>query len=703
MTATRTYLASSVLVLSACVVTRPPVAAVHPHRITAPAGTREDPYYWLRDDSRTDKRVLAHLRAENAYTAAATRRSSKMRRKLFEEIVGHFKQDDSSAPVRSRGYRYYSRRVKGGEYLVYCRTRDVPGAPEEILLDGNQLAKGHRFFTIGDYEVSDDNTLLTYTVDYVGRDQFTVRYKDLTSGRLLPDAVENAEAGLAWAADGRTVLYTEKDPVTLLGTRIKAHRLGTATKADRTIYEEKDHAFYISVERSRSRRLLYITAQSTVSTEIWWAEASDPSLHFSVILPRERDHEYFAEDLGEKWLIRTNFQAPNHRIVEVPMNEVRDRSRWRDVVAHRTDAFLESFQTFRDFIAISERSGGLSKIRVKQWSRPDSRLIEEDEPTYAATLGKNPEVDTTVLRYGYTSLVTPDTAYDYDVATDKRTLVKQQVVLGGFRREDYATEYLHVPIAGVEVPVSVVYRKSTPRNGTAPLLQEGYGAYGLCEDAHFELAHLPLLDRGFVYAIAHVRGGQELGRAWYDDGKLMHKKNTFTDFVAVTDYLVAHGYAAKDRVFARGGSAGGLLMGAVANLAADRYRALIANVPFVDVVTTMLDESIPLTTNEFDEWGDPKDPAAYHYMLSYSPYDNVRAQPYPAMLVTTGLRDGHVQYYEPAKWVAKLRAYKTDRNPLLLKTNMDAGHGGRSGQLEHYHELAFEYAFLLDQLTIARH
>ena len=619
-------------------------------------------------------------------------------KRIFDELVSHDKQDDISAPARDNGYWYYTRRVIGGEHSVLCRKKDAPDAIEETLLDGNAMAKDQAYFAIGGYAISDDNRLLAYTIDLVGRRQWTLHFKDLRTGTTLPDAVANVDSQVEWAADSQTVLYVEKDPVTLLSTRVKRHALGADPKADPTLYEEKDHAFYLGVERTRSKRLLLIVAQSTVSTEVWTARANDPALAFSVVIPRERDHEYSLEDLGDRLVLRTNWKAKNFRIVEVPAKLVADRERWRDVVPHRDDAFVEGFLTFRDFIAVAERSGGLAKVRVKRWGEPASRVIAADEPAYTARLGTNWEVASPSLRYEYTSLTTPETTYDYDVVTGEKALVKRHPVLGGFDPQHYTTEYLHVPTDGVEVPVSLVYRKTTPRDGTAPLFQEGYGSYGLSEDPMFREKLLPLLDRGFVFAIAHVRGGQELGRRWYEDGKLLHKKNTFDDFIAVTDYLTQHGYGAKDRVVAHGGSAGGLLMGAIANLAPNKYRVIVADVPFVDVVTTMLDESIPLTRNELDEWGNPKNKDAYDYMLSYSPYDNVRAQAYPAMLVTTGLWDSQVQYYEPAKWVARLRARKTDQRTLLLKTNMDAGHGGKSGRFQRLRELAFEYAFILDQL-----
>ena len=675
---------------------RPPKAHTEAHTVSTPAGSRTDEYYWMRDDTRTRQDVLAHLASENTYTDGVMKHTQSAQELLYKELVGHVKQDDASAPVLDRGYAYYQRRITGGEYTIYCR-KQSPSGPEQVLLDGNQLASGHDFFAIGGYEVSDDNKLLSYSVDVVGRRQWTIKLKNLVTGEVLADEIPNAEEQTAFTADGRAVLYVEKDPVTLLSTRVKKHVLGTDARLDAVVYEEKDHSFYLGVSVSRSHKYLLISLQSTVATEIWTARADDPALRFSVVLPRERHHEYSVEDLGDRYVMRTNYQAKNFRIVEAPMAKVGDRSAWRDVVPHRDDAFIESFLTFRDFLAVAERSAGLSKVRVKRWSRSDSTLIAADEPSYASELAANPDVGASQLRYVYTSLTTPSSVYEYDVTTAEKRLLKQESVLGGFDSKSYSTEYLHVALdGGVSVPVSIVYRKGLAKNGTAPLLQDGYGAYGYASDPHFDADLLSLLDRGFVYAIAHVRGGQELGRRWYEDGKLMNKKHTFSDFVAVTDFLVENKYVAKERVFARGRSAGGLLIGAVANLAPEKYRGMIVGVPFVDVVTTMLDESIPLTTNEFDEWGNPKEKAAYEYMLSYSPYDNVAKKAYPAMLVTTGLWDSQVQYYEPAKWVARLRARKTDSHPLLLKVNMEAGHGGKSGRFQRYRELALEYAFLFD-------
>ena len=685
----------------------PPVAKKVPHVVSSPHGDREDPYYWLRDDSRKNPDLLAWLGAENAYKQAMLAHTEPAQQALYDEIVGRVKQDDASVPERKNGWWYYTRFEEGREYPIIARRKAAAdgrydaAAPEQVLLDGNALAEGKGFFQIGNTEVTRDGRILAWVEDTTGRRQWTLRFKDLETGAVLPGEIRNVEASLAWANDGRTILYIEKDPVTLLGYKVRKHVLGTDPANDPLVYEEKDRSFYMGVFKSRSDRYVFIGLQSTVSTEQWVADADDPELAFRVLVPRERDHEYQAEDFGGDWIVRTNWQAKNFRVVRVPMAKIADRKAWRDVVAHRDDALVQDVAVFRDFLAVNERSGGLRQVRTVRWSDGRSALIESGEKPFTAYLGNNPEVDTGTLRYYYTSLTTPGSTYDLDVATGTRTLMKRDPVLGTFDPADYASEFVFAPARdGTRVPVSIVYRKGFARDGTAALYQYGYGSYGASMDPTFSSARLSLLDRGVVYAIAHVRGGQEMGRQWYEDGKLLKKKNSFTDFIDVTDFLVREGYAAKDRVVAMGGSAGGLLMGAVVNLAPERYRAIVAHVPFVDVVTTMLDETIPLTTNEFDEWGNPKDKVYYDYMLSYSPYDNVERKAYPAMLVTTGLWDSQVQYFEPAKWVARLREMKTDDNPLLFRVNMEAGHGGKSGRFQRFRETAEEYAFLLDRLGI---
>jgi oligopeptidase B len=681
----------------------PPRAAQKPHEVPSPHGSRADPYYWLRDDTRKDPEVLGYLEAENAYTQAVLAPTRDLQERLYEEIVGRLAQDDASPPTLMRGHWYYTRFEAGREYPLYCRRAGARDAPEQLLLDANERASGHGFYQVGGYDVSLDNRLLAFTEDTVGRRQYVLRVKDLRTGEVLPDAIANVEPDVVWAADHRSILYVEKDPETLLGKRVRRHVLGTPAAADLLVHEEPDPAFYLGVSRSKDNRWLFIVLQSTLVSEWRYAAAADPQLRFVPVLPREPDHEYQVEARGDDFVIRTNWQAPNFRLVRVPIRASADKAKWRDVVPHRADVLVERYDVFRDYLAINERAGGLLGIRIKPWGKGRDVHVGSDEPAYTATLGSTPEMDSHVVRYTYTSLTTPVTTWDHDLRTGARELVKREPVLGDFDPARYATEYVHATARdGTRVPVSLVYRRGVKRDGTAPLLQYGYGAYGYSLNPAFASARLSLLDRGFVYAIAHVRGGQELGRAWYEDGRLLKKRNTFTDFIDVTEFLVRQGYGARDKVFAMGGSAGGLLVGAVANLRPDLYRGIVTQVPFVDVVTTMLDESIPLTTNEFDEWGNPKQKAWHDYMLSYSPYDNVRAQAYPAMLVETGLWDSQVQYYEPAKWVAKLRANKTDANPLLFHVNMEAGHGGKSGRFRKYRDVAMEYAFLLTQAGVER-
>jgi oligopeptidase B len=671
----------------------PPRALRRSHLVQASAGTRDDPYFWLRDDERTSTEVRAHLEAENAYTDRVLQPLKPLMDTMYVEMVGRLKPDDASVPVRHRGYWYQSHYEPGREYPIYTRRRDVEGSEREVLIDCNVLAAGHAFFQLGGFEVSPDNRLLAYTLDTVGRRQFVIQIRNLETGELLADAVDNVEPGVAWSDDNR-LLYVEKDPITLLGRRVRVHRLATAAQEDVLLYEEPDETFDLVVERSKSERFLYIGAESTTSSEWRYTAADAADLRFEVFLPRAPEHEYEIEHFQNDFLVLTNWQAENFRIMAVNIGAEKDQSQWRDVIAHDTSVFIHDFEIFNDFLAVSERSSGLRKLRVRFWSGETYHLAADD-PTYTMHLGANPEMDVTQLRYAYTSLTTPTTVFEHETKTRGNTLLKREVVLGDFNPERYTSEFIWVPARdGERVPVSIVRRKDTPLDGTAPLFQYGYGSYGICIDPSFSSARLSLLDRGFVYAIAHIRGGQELGRRWYNAGRLLNKWNTFTDFIDVTDYLVAHRYAHPGKVFASGGSAGGLLVGAVMNTAPEKYAGVVANVPFVDVVTTMLDESIPLTTLEYDEWGNPTDARYYAYMLSYSPYDNVKAQAYPPLLVTTGYWDSQVQYFEPAKWVARLRELKTDRNIVLLHTNLEAGHGGKSGRYEHLHEIAREYAFV---------
>jgi oligopeptidase B len=679
----------------------PPVAEKKPFAVLSPNGNRPDDYYWLRDDDRKDPQVLAYLNAENAYTDALLVHTKPLQEKLYGEIVSRIKQDDSSVLYRKNGWWYYSRWEAGQSYPIYARKQGDLSGPEQVMLDVPKLAAGHEFYSIGAQAVSPNSKLLAYTEDAVGRRQYSLRFKNLETGQTLPDRIENVQPKIAWAADNRTVIYVERDPVTLLGRRVRKHLLGADPASDPIVYEEADTSFYIDVGKTKDDRYLYIQAQSTVSSEMRVADAHDPDLAFRIFLPRERDHEYQAEHLGNRWIIRTNWQAKNFRIMEVNAGDEADRGKWRELVPHRGDAFINGMDVFAGFLAIDERTGGLRKIRIRNWSDGAERFIASDDPTYAFSLGDNHEIDATTVRYSYDSLTTPTSIFDFDVRTGERKLLKRDPVLGDFSPSNYDSEYLWATGRdGVKIPVSLVYRKGLKRDGKAPLFQYAYGSYGNSTDPDFSVPLLSLLDRGFVYAIAHVRGGQEMGRDWYDNGRLLKKQNTFNDFVDVTRFLVKERYASPDRVVAYGGSAGGLLMGAVANQAPKDYKAIIAAVPFVDVVTTMLDESIPLTTNEFDEWGNPKQKQFYDYMLAYSPYDQVAKRAYPSMYVYTALWDSQVQYYEPAKWVAKLRASKTDANPLVFRTTMAAGHGGKSGRFERYRQAAEQYAFALDQVGI---
>jgi oligopeptidase B len=680
---------------------KPPIAETRPHDVKAPFGaTRNDEYYWLRDDTRKDAKMLAYLNAENAYADALLASSKPLAGKLYDETVARIKQDDSTVPYRERGYWYYARYETGRDYPIVARRAGSMDAAEEVLLDENEMAKGHNFFQVGDSEVSQDNTLLAYAEDVVGRRQYVLRVKEIASGELLADEIPNIEANIVWGDDNKTLYYIEKDPVTLLSKRVKAHVLGTPVSQDRLVYEEPDDTFYVHIGRSRDDKFILITSDATVSTEIRYAPA-DGSAPFQVIAPRQRDFEYQADHLGGRWVMRTNWDATHFRLMELPDSApTGDRSRWTTLVPHSADTYIEDYELFDGFIAIEERSGGLLRIRALA-PGGKSEFVASDEPAYAMSLSTNAEPHTSVLRYTYDSLTTPKTTYEVDTKTGERKLLKRDPVLGGYDPANYVTERVWaVARDGTKIPVSVVYKKGFKKDGTAAMLQYAFGSYGLSMDPAFSVATVSLLDRGMVYALAHIRGGQEMGRAWYDDGHLLNKKNTFTDFIDVTRHLVKEGYAASGRVAARGGSAGGLLMGAIANMAPQDYRVIIAQVPFVDVVTTMLDDSIPLTTNEYDEWGNPADKKFYEYMLSYSPYDNVSKQDYPAIFVGTGLWDSQVQYYEPTKWVARLRSHKTDSNPLVYRINMEAGHGGKSGRFQRYREGAEYNAFMLEQLGV---
>jgi len=678
---------------------QPPDVAKKPHVVKAPFGAeRTDEYYWLRDDTRKNPEMLAYLEAENAYTDAFMARLSPLKEQVYEEIVGRIKQDDSSVPYHERGYWYYTRYETGKDYPIHARRKGAMDAAEEVLLDVNTMAKGKDYFSVGDWEVSQDNTMLAWAEDAVGRRQYVIKFRNLATGETYTDEVEGVSPNLVWADDNKTLFYVENDPTTLLTTKVKKHVVGTPSSQDVVVYTEKDDSFYMGVGRTRDDKFICITVDSTVSSEARCAPASDPK-EFVVLAPRQRDVEYEVDHHGGRWVIRTNADgAKNYKLVTAPDGST-SRKDWKDWIPHSDKVFIDGFELFDGFAAIAERSEGLERLRLL---RPDgtSDYVKADEPAYGMGLSMNAEPNTDWLRYTYTSMTTPATVYELNTKTGERKQLKRDPVIG-YDPAKYVTERLWATARdGTKVPVSVVYKKGFKKDGTAAMLQYAYGSYGASTDPGFNLPAVSLLDRGMVYVLAHIRGGQEMGRQWYDDGHLFKKKNTFTDFIDVTDFLVKEGYASKDRVAAYGGSAGGLLMGAVANMAPDKYRVILSQVPFVDVVTTMLDPSIPLTTNEYDEWGNPEKKDYYDYMLSYSPYDNLKAQAYPAMFVGTGLWDSQVQYFEPAKYVARLRDLDTagpDR-PVLFRINMDAGHGGKSGRFRRYKELSEMYAFLLDQL-----
>ena len=679
---------------AAAAVPRPPVARVAPQRLEIHGDVRVDDYYWLKE--RDNPEVIAYLEAENAYTAAAMRHTEALQERLYAEITGRLKQDDASVPVLRDGYWYYTRFEVGKEYPLYCRRQGTMAAAEEVMLDGNALAAGHGYFAVMGWAVSPGNDVLAYATDTVGRRISTLRFKRLATGEVLADTIPEVTGNVVWALDGRTVFYSRQDLTTLRSSRVFRHLLGTDAAGDALVYEEKDETFSCWVERSKSKRFLFIPAVTTLASEVRFLPADRPDGEWQVIEQRERGREYDVEHFGDHFYIRTNDGAKNFRLMHTPVTTP-SRANWTEVIPHRDDTYLAGFDVFRDHLVVSERRGGLVHLRVIPWAGGGEHELEFGEPAYLAYLDANPELDTTVLRYGYTSMTTPRSTYDYDMAARTTTLRKRDEVLGGFDPSGYVTERLHAPARdGVQVPISIVYRKDLVKNGKAPLLLYGYGSYGASMDATFDVARLSLLDRGFAYAIAHVRGGAELGRAWYEDGKLLKKKNTFTDFVDCAEFLVARGYTSPDRMFALGGSAGGLLIGAVYTTRPELFKGMVAAVPFVDVVTTMLDASIPLTTAEYDEWGNPNEKPYYDYMLSYSPYDRTTRRAYTNLLVTTGLHDSQVQYFEPAKWVAKLRALKTDDSLLLLRTNMEAGHGGASGRFRRYREAALNYAFFLD-------
>jgi oligopeptidase B len=669
-----------------------PIAKIEKKELIKHGDIRKDNYFWL--NQRENPEVVAYLEAENAYTKSMMSHTDAFQGKLFKEIVGRIKQTDSSVPQLENGYYYYTRYEEGKEYPLYCRKKGNLDAPEEIMLDVNQLARGHSYYEIGSYQVSEDNRLLAFAADTVSRRIYTIYFKDLVTGQMLPDKIDSTAGNLAWANDNLTLFYASKDE-SLRMDKIWKHRLGREDTKDHLVYDEGDVTFETFVYKTKSRKYLVIGSESTLSDEYRFLDAANPEGNFAIFQPRQANLEYEIADYDDRFYIRTNYKAINFRLMETSLDKTGVES-WKEVIPHREDVLLEAFDVFKGFLAIQERKDGLKTIRIFNGSDLDYYL-KFDEQAYTVTLGENSEIESGIVRYNYTSLTTPMTVYDYNTKTGKSELKKRQEVVGGYNPDDYYTERLMAAAEdGTKVPISMVYKKGLKKDGKNPCLLYGYGSYGYSMDPYFSSVRLSLLDRGFIYAIAHIRGGQEMGRKWYEDGKLMKKKNTFTDFIACGEYLVNQEYTSPGHLYAMGGSAGGLLMGAVLNMRPDLFNGVIADVPFVDVVTTMLDESIPLTTAEYDEWGNPNDSSYYRYMLSYSPYDNVAVTSYPALLVTTGLHDSQVQYWEPAKWVAKLRATKTDKNPLYLWTNMDYGHGGASGRFERYHETALEYAFILD-------
>ncbi len=672
----------------------PPLARQQPHRLEKHGDVRNDDFFWLKE--RENPEVLAYLKAENAYTEAEMAHTKQLQEDLYQEIVGRIQADDATVPAQDGKYWYHERYVEGGEYAVYCRHPGGPDGPEQTMLDGNALARGHEFFSCSGLQVSPNQELLAYGTDVVGRRFYTLRVRNLTSGKDLPDIIPDVTNNCAWAADNRTLFYTKQDAETLRWYRIYAHVLGTAATADRLVYEEPDAEFSCFVGATKSKRFLLIGSEQTLATEYRFLRADQPQGTWTVFLPRETDHEYSIEDWNDDFVIRTNWKAKNFCVMRAPIGATQT-ARWTEVVPHQDDVFVEGVEVFRDHLVVSRRRKGLLELHVVPRDGSPAHDLDFGEPAYQAYPTDNREYDTPVLRYAYTSLTTPKSIFDYDLNKRTKKLLKEDAVLGGFDKRNYVTERLWAPAAdGARVPISLVVRRDFVKDGSAPLLLTGYGSYGFSRDASFQSQRLSLLDRGFVFAIAHVRGGQELGRDWYENGKLMHKKNTFTDFIDCGRFLVAQKYTSPERLFAEGGSAGGLLMGAVANMAPELFKGIISHVPFVDVVTTMLDADIPLTTGEYDEWGDPNDAAAYRYMLSYSPYDNLQKKAYPNMLITTGLHDSQVQYWEPAKYVAKLRRLETSGARILLQTNMDAGHGGASGRFKRHRETALGYAFLLD-------
>jgi oligopeptidase B len=671
--------------------TSAPAVEKRPMTLEMHGDSRIDNYYWLRE--RENPQVIAYLEAENAHTDATLEPFSGLQGILFDEMKSRIKQEDQSAPYRLGGYFYYVRYEEGGEYPIYARKKGSLDAPEHIMLDVNKLAGDADYFSVRNFSVSPDGATAAYGVDTEGRRFYDLYFMDIDSGKLLSDKIDDTTGNFEWANDNQTILYGKQHPETLRSYQIYRHKLGEDD--DSLVYEEPDEENYLYLGKSLSAAFFYLVSGQTVSTEVRYLSADSPKDEAKVFLPREENHEYSVTDGVDRFYITTNDGAKNFKLMEASLDDT-SKDAWTEIVGHRDDALLEGVDVFKDYLVVSIVENGLAQMEVINRATGDMTRVAFDEEVYTAYSNGNAEYHTDLLRYTYESLTTPASTYDYDMATEEHSLIKEAEVVGDFDRSNYLTERRFATVRdGTEVPISIVYRQGMQKNGLNPLLQYAYGSYGSSSEPYFSSTRLSLLDRGFVYAIAHIRGGSERGREWYFDGRQLNKKNTFTDFIDVSKYLIDEGYTSADHLYAYGGSAGGLLMGAVLNMAPELYNGVLAAVPFVDVVTTMLDEDIPLTSGEWDEWGDPNEKEFYDYMLSYSPYDNVAAQDYPNIMVTTGLHDSQVQYWEPAKWVAKLREYKTDDNMLLLKTDMAAGHSGKTGRFRRIEDTALYYSFFV--------
>lgn len=668
-----------------------PDAEKRPVTLELHGDSRVDDYYWLRE--RENPEVISYLEAENAYTEQALSPFAGLRGVLYDEMKSRIKQDDESAPYRQGDYFYYIRYEEGGEYPIYARKKASPDAPEHVILNVNKLAADAEYFSVRGFSVSPDGKTAAYGVDTAGRRFYDLYFLDIESGDLLSDKVEDTTSNFEWANDNQTILYGKQHPETLRSYRVFRHRLGG--DEDSLVYEEPDEENYLFVSKSLSNSFFYLTSGQTVSTEVRYISADSPEEPPKVFLPREENHEYSVTDGADRFYVITNDGAKNFKLMEAPLDDT-SKEAWTEVVAHRDNALLDDIDVFRNYLVVTIVENGLTQMEITDRRTGETHRMAFDEAVYTAYSNGNHEFDTDTLRYTYESLTTPESTYDYDLSSKAHSLIKERAVVGDFDRNDYQTERLFATARdGTRVPVSIVYRKGMEKNGENPLLQYAYGSYGYSTSPYFSSDRLSLLDRGFVYAIAHIRGGSEMGRDWYFDGRQLKKKNTFTDFIDVSKFLIEEAYTSPEHLYAFGGSAGGLLMGAVLNMAPELYNGVIAAVPFVDVVTTMLDEDIPLTSGEWDEWGNPNEKEFYDYMLSYSPYDNVTAMDYPNIMVTTGLHDSQVQYWEPAKWVAKLREHKTDDNMLILKTNMSAGHSGKTGRFRRIEDTSLYYSFFV--------